>query len=188
MNINKLCRNCGKSFPRYLVIDGRRRNLRKRIYCFECSPFGKRNRRILEKTNTEGKRCPKCETFKTKDSFYHNRNGKLSPYCIECSGIESKLRQLKFKQLCVSYKGGKCKDCGYSRCLAAMDFHHLDEKRVGISELRFAVFDKNVTDELDRCDLLCSNCHRERHAKAYARNKPSFLNFLSGHPKIKYPR
>jgi hypothetical protein len=67
------------------------------------------------------------------------------------------------KKKCIDYKGGKCMICGYSKCIAALEFHHRDpnEKEFKISRNKFDW--EKVKDELDKCDLLCSNCHREYH-------------------------
>lgn len=50
-----------------------------------------------------------------------------------------------------------------------MEFHHRDpyEKDFTIAQLRYTSFDKNpaVKQELDKCDLVCANCHREIHEK-----------------------
>lgn len=72
----------------------------------------------------------------------------------------------KAKQTYVDYLGGKCVQCGYSRCLAALGFHHRDpsQKDFGISML-YLKWGPEVRQELDKCDLLCANCHSEVHAK-----------------------
>ncbi len=66
----------------------------------------------------------------------------------------------------VIYKGGKCIFCGYNRCMAALDFHHLDptQKEFGISMDGITRSWIRVQLELDKCVLVCSNCHREIHA------------------------
>lgn len=73
----------------------------------------------------------------------------------------------KEKQKAVDYKGGKCVLCGYSACLAAMDFHHVDPKTkeaYGTGGLRAHwAFERNIP-ELDKCVLVCVRCHREIHA------------------------
>jgi len=53
--------------------------------------------------------------------------------------------------------------CGYDRCITAFDFHHVDarEKDFTISD-RMTSW-KVIRSELDRCVLLCANCHREVH-------------------------
>jgi hypothetical protein len=76
-------------------------------------------------------------------------------------------RRRDFKQWCVDYKGGKCISCGYSRCNSALDFHHLDpnEKDFAFSDRRGNLMKKTVAViELDKCVLLCKNCHSEVHA------------------------
>jgi hypothetical protein len=77
---------------------------------------------------------------------------------------QNSVRRQKNKQKAVDYKGGKCSCCGYNKCLAALEFHHIDpcKKEGETSKLKtgkWVVFKK----ELDKCILLCSNCHRELH-------------------------
>lgn len=71
---------------------------------------------------------------------------------------ENKLRAIE-------YKGGKCERCGYNKCEAALDFHHVDPK-MKTAEIKDLVkncgFEK-LKIELDKCILLCANCHREEH-------------------------
>ncbi len=66
------------------------------------------------------------------------------------------------KKRAVDYKGGKCQNCGYSKCLKALEFHHRDpkKKRFTIARLTNPEWSK-IRKELDKCDLLCANCHRE---------------------------
>jgi 5-methylcytosine-specific restriction endonuclease McrA len=54
--------------------------------------------------------------------------------------------------------------CGYDKNPNAMDFHHRNpkEKDIGISRLVMSKWER-VKHELNKCDLLCSNCHRELH-------------------------
>ena len=68
--------------------------------------------------------------------------------------------------MAVEYKGGKCQLCGYSRCPEALEFHHLKngEKDFGISDRGYTRSWKTIREELDKCILLCANCHREVHS------------------------
>lgn len=79
-------------------------------------------------------------------------------------------RRKKVRQMSVEYKGGKCEMCGYDRCIDALEFHHndLSNKDFGISEKGYTRSWKRVMEELDKCIMLCANCHRELHAKLAA--------------------
>lgn len=77
------------------------------------------------------------------------------------SAVQRRRRELKIKA--VEYKGGKCQTCGYNRCLGALEFHHLDPKtkKFGISAKGITRKWESVKKELDKCIMLCANCHRE---------------------------
>jgi 5-methylcytosine-specific restriction endonuclease McrA len=64
------------------------------------------------------------------------------------------------------YGGGKCMICGYKRCSAALDFHHIDSrtKEFGLSVKGLTRSWEKMRKELDKCVLICANCHREVHA------------------------
>jgi hypothetical protein len=108
--------------------------------------------------------CPRCEQSKDTVLFYTRRGNNASSYCIDCVCESAKQRQRSLKVKCVEYKGGKCQRCGYNKCIWALEFHHRDrtKKAFGIAN-RIKSFDKNpaVKEELDKCDMLCANCHRE---------------------------
>lgn len=67
------------------------------------------------------------------------------------------------KKLLVEYLGGKCIRCGYNKCLEALDFHHKnpEEKDFSLSS-KWNNF-KRCIEEVKKCILVCSNCHRELH-------------------------
>ncbi len=75
-------------------------------------------------------------------------------------------RRLRVREMAKQFLGGKCKVCGYDRCLQAMDVHHLDptKKSFGISAKGYTRSWDAIRSELDKCVLLCANCHREIHA------------------------
>ncbi len=76
----------------------------------------------------------------------------------------SKRRKL-IKEMAIEYKGGKCCNCGYDKCARALHFHHLDpnEKDFGIGGNGRTRSWEKVKEELDKCVLVCSNCHAEIH-------------------------
>ena len=67
----------------------------------------------------------------------------------------------------------RCSICGYSKCRAALDFHHVNGKD---STLHLMAILKNFKPskerlkELDNVVCLCSNCHRELHDKRRVEN------------------
>ena len=79
---------------------------------------------------------------------------------------ELKAKRRQRKRDAIDYKGGKCERCGYCRCIAALQFHHRNphEKEFQIATM-FTWAWVRVMQELDKCDLVCANCHAEEHWK-----------------------
>jgi hypothetical protein len=79
-----------------------------------------------------------------------------------------KYRDNKSK-MCLEYKGGKCEDCGIVGSMenrSIFDFHHPDPNVKGSTintMLKDKVSTEKLKQELDKCVLLCANCHRLRH-------------------------
>ena len=99
---------------------------------------------------------------------------RFGKYCTACKAIKEETRRKNFskwvssskaknKQKAVEYKGGKCQICGYDKCVKALVFHHVDPsiKDFGIANVSKSF--ENIKTELDKCVLLCSNCHIEVH-------------------------
>jgi hypothetical protein len=65
----------------------------------------------------------------------------------------------------VEEAGGRCRICGYNRCIAALQFHHLDPtaKEFNLAR-RGARSIERLRTEARKCVLLCSNCHAEVEA------------------------
>ena len=75
-------------------------------------------------------------------------------------------RRKKIKLMAIEYKGGKCVKCGYNKCVDALEFHHLSlDKDFNIGTKGYTRSWDKVKIELDKCILLCANCHREEHNK-----------------------
>ncbi len=83
--------------------------------------------------------------------------------CRQCSVDAVHKRRHKLKDMAIEYKGGKCEKCGYDKCKTALDFHHLDptEKEFTISSANRSW--ESIKEELDKCIIVCANCHREIH-------------------------
>ena len=72
----------------------------------------------------------------------------------------------------IKYKGGKCERCGYNKSIKALQFHHRKprEKKFQISN-RLLNSLKVLKPEVDKCDLLCANCHVELHEEEFKNGK-----------------
>ena len=73
--------------------------------------------------------------------------------------------QRRKKIFAVNYFGGKCQICGYDKCMNALSFHHInpDEKEYSPSYVVGRWKWERAKKELDKCILLCLNCHAETH-------------------------
>lgn len=112
------------------------------------------------------KYCPMCDTTKETTEFYNRRKGiGNSPYCKPCHHTQTLDRQRLIKKQCVEYLGGKCVKCGYDKCFGALHAHHLDPtiKDINYNNFKLRKFDDKFKEELDKCILLCANCHAEEH-------------------------
>jgi len=113
------------------------------------------------------KYCPSCNKDLDINLFYFwGKNKKYAAYCGECDKVKNTERQINMKAKCVEYKGGKCLLCGYNKYYGALQFHHLNpkEKDFAISNARTSTLNERVIKELDKCVLLCGNCHSEVEA------------------------
>ena len=114
------------------------------------------------------KRCNECGIVKKISEFHKKKDRKngnsickicFSKYCIK-RWILRKIESIK-------YMGSKCRDCGieYPKYpYVIFDFHHIDpnQKEFVWAKLKLKS-DEKIRKELDKCELLCSNCHRKRH-------------------------
>jgi hypothetical protein len=120
--------------------------------------------------------CHYCKTRKLTSEFYQRRGKEGgSSYCKPCTNAETSQRSIAFKEKCVEYKGGKCELCGYNKYIGALEFHHKDptKKDLQISKVRGRSFNDKIKKELDKCQILCCNCHREMH---FIENKKKSYN------------
>ncbi len=90
------------------------------------------------------------------------------------------------KSRIIESMGGKCQCCGYNKCHAALDFHHIDpqEKDFQLGSIRAnpKAWPK-IVEELRKCILVCRNCHSEIHfggremPKEAAKFDEKYLNY-----------
>jgi hypothetical protein len=114
-------------------------------------------------------KCNKCQVIQPIENFYV-MGGHPIKQCKLCwqkkRTIDGQNRGRQIKQRAVDYLGGKCKKCGYNKSLVALDFNHLDpsKKLKNLSAMQRGNSWETIKRELDKCELLCANCHREHTA------------------------
>lgn len=87
--------------------------------------------------------------------------------CPKCNVERVTKRRQELKKKAINYKGGKCEICSYSKSIRALEFHHIDpsQKDFGVAAKGYTRSWEKVKEELDKCILLCSNCHSETHER-----------------------
>lgn len=75
-----------------------------------------------------------------------------------------KAKRINNKKKAIAYLGGKCARCSYSKSYMSLHFHHKngDTKESIISDIIEGSWQR-IEQELDKCELLCANCHMEFH-------------------------
>ncbi len=124
--------------------------------------------------------CCSCKISKYESEFTKRKRTKdgLNQACKECTRKLGRSHYLRNKQYYVAkaHRNKKkldqlikkikestpCKDCGQKYPYYVMDFDHRngEEKKFCIAECRFGI--KTLLKEIEKCDVVCSNCHRER--------------------------
>jgi len=130
------------------------------------------------------KYCSKCNKEKSADEFHINSKNKkdgLSSWCKICQKEHKKQDYIKNKSRYIETfkrntkwwfdikKNLKCERCGFNHP-AALDFHHKDPYQKEFILGGRNSYKKNETKilkEMEKCEVLCSNCHRIEHASWY---------------------
>lgn len=156
----RLCKKCNEEIPNRVRIDNKLRIINKRKFCLKCSPFGKHNTKQLDKIDLTDKKvvCSGCH----RKYIVSRKKGNSS---VRCNACYTRERRRKLKEKAIVYKGGKCKFCNYNGCHTSLGFHHKDDskKEFGIAGNNFSW--EKIKKELDKCELVCANCHGEIHEK-----------------------
>lgn len=113
--------------------------------------------------------CTQCKIGKPLSEYYakgKKTESRLQAECKTCFNKRMARRWENYKIRFIEIKGEhcSCSICGYNKCLAALEFHHLDseEKDFQISKGYSYSFER-IKKELEKCILVCANCHREIH-------------------------
>ncbi len=113
------------------------------------------------KDKKAGKRtaeCKECQVKRRRSFYLRHKNQELA------RNLDRKKQQIEWFQ---QYKIGlRCVRCGYDKHPAAIDFHHRDPqtKQFNISRMPHEGYSqKRILNEIKKCDIICSNCHRIEH-------------------------
>ncbi len=100
-----------------------------------------------------------------KDYQGRNRN--------RCGSCNTKIRRFRAKAAAIKYLGGKCVECGWRGNQAAFEFHHKysHKKDFIIGNVANKQWEK-IKKELEKCILLCANCHAAAHS---SKNNNEFI-------------
>ncbi len=95
-----------------------------------------------------------------------------------CKGKHTTAWRIRVKEKLIAYKGGKCEECGYDKQIPRVfDFHHRDpkQKEFAIGSYTVLNFEK-LKNEVDKCELVCKNCHAEIHHESDKANRQKLLD------------
>lgn len=172
----------GQNFGNYIVKEKLPSKNGKTYWLCECSKC--HSTKEIQGTHLRNNNFKNCCEIKEKEkrqclicgkSFFLKDKGYARKYCYDCSPSQSEvsrsavITQIRhsIKKQLVDYKGGKCEKCGYNKCLGALQFHHInpEEKDFEITtKYKEGFYDmQEMYKEVDKCKLLCANCHAEEH-------------------------
>ena len=122
--------------------------------------------------------CSKCGIEKPLSAFYkkaRNKTGIMSICKQCCTSTYGRGRAKKDKLYWLTHYGGKCQHCGIKvneDNYVIFDFHHLDpkDKEKGPNYV-YRYGKETARKELDKCIILCANCHRLEHHKLKLKEK-----------------
>jgi len=113
--------------------------------------------------------CTKCDTLK-EYSEYPKASITKSGYAGECKMCKSKrIKELRTERenILMGMFSDKCYDCGVEHSNPSFfDFYHVNKttKKREVKQIICGSF-TTLMDEVNKCVMLCPNCHRERHLK-----------------------
>lgn len=97
-----------------------------------------------------------------------------------CNSCREIYRRKQRKIRAVKYKGGKCSVCGYNKCLAALEFQHInpDDEKKSVAKIISSQGWATIKEEIDKCKLVCTNCRQE--------SQDDYQDFLTKINKMTY--
>lgn len=177
----KICTKCRKLLPassfstqkdgRYLYPSCRKCKNKQRVEY--------QRGRIVTLTGSELFKCRGCGLVSGIQNFYKNKRRGATEFCKICFKLHikrvrennpetyrlaGKRRKNRVRKFIYDYKLGKpCHDCGRIFPPHVMDFDHVNGKSLNLSlAYQRQWSEERITEEINKCDLVCANCHRIR--------------------------
>lgn len=123
-------------------------------------------RRVLDAKVAAGERTVVATCQRHGETAFAIVGAERRLHCKLCRAEAVARRRRKVKEILAEERGGCCELCGYARCLAALQFHHVDPdaKSFGIAQKGLTKGIEKLREEAEKCVLLCANCHAEVEA------------------------
>jgi len=127
------------------------------------------NEKVSKKLTKNKRECKVCGGKTSKNN--------LSGFCKNCkppAKIKAELiseHRRRRKKYLVEYKGGSCEICGYNKSIWALHFHHInpEDKKYHLSKNGIPRSLERDIEEVNKCILVCANCHAEIHDENHSR-------------------
>ena len=115
------------------------------------------------------KTCSKCGEEKDYYKDFSSNGKSTRSICKKCEAARAMRHYKEGQELLYSFKI-KCCRCGYDKNPAALEFHHIDNHKEALVSKLFQHYVspkrlEKIKVEMDKCIILCANCHREEHNK-----------------------
>lgn len=146
------CCKCGESDA--ACLDFHHRDASKKEMNLACAANrGWCEDRILKEIEKCDILCANC---------HRELHAELRSCCYVSSNVKQKTEQ---KKMALVYLGNKCSKCGYDKSIFSLAFHHIDPKTKEFQICSCCRSWETLKPELDKCIVLCTNCHRKLHSE-----------------------
>jgi len=130
------------------------------------------------------KTCSKCKEIKLESEFGNKTKGRLQSYCKPCNNEKNReyyANNREYHKKAIRARSTRyhnslkvwireikssnpCTDCGVTYPWYVMDFDHVLGKKINDVSLMVTnrVSKQKIQEEIDKCEVVCSNCHRIR--------------------------
>lgn len=129
------------------------------------------------------KKCTKCGKYKPLEEYHKKSKGLygVASICKQCwvkisRDSKEKSRKKTQKWIIDYLEKHPCKHCGETDILV-LEFNHMENKKLAVSKLVSECYSLNtIKKEVDKCEVLCCNCHKRYTSKQLNSYRWRYLN------------